>query len=59
MLASAGEETSIRLWNLATEAEVGALKGHTSHIWTIAFSPNGKMLASAGHDQTIRIWDIK
>jgi WD40 repeat protein len=31
--------------------------GHTSHIFSVAPSPDGKFILSAAADQTIRIWD--
>lgn len=31
--------------------------GHTSHIFSVAPSPDGKYILSAAADQTIRIWD--
>ena len=34
------------------------IKGHTSRIYDLAFSPNGKQLASASGDNTVRIWNI-
>jgi WD40 repeat protein len=33
------------------------LKGHSSYLCAIAFSPNSKTLASGSHDKTIRLWD--
>jgi WD40 repeat protein len=59
LLASAGDDGRIRLWDVTGQAAVGeALRGHSGVVWSVAFSPDGRRLASAGADGTIRLWDV-
>jgi len=58
MLASASDDQTIRLWDMASGESRRELKGHIGAVNSVAFSPDGKMLASASDDQTIRQWDV-
>ena len=35
------------------------LPGHTSYIWSLTFSPDGKTLVSGSGDRTVRLWDTE
>lgn len=35
-----------------------SLRGHSSRITAIAFTPDGKSLASASWDHTVKLWDV-
>jgi WD40 repeat protein len=55
-LATAGSDNLIRLWDVATKAEIGCLRGHTGSI--AALECQGKVLVSAGYDTTVRVWEV-
>jgi len=50
---------NISLWDIKKRKKIYTLKGHTSTVNSIQFSPNGDFLASGSLDSSIRIWDIK
>ncbi len=58
LLASAGWDNTIRLWDAVDGHEVRALTGHSNHVRTVAFSSDGRTLASGGDDGTVRLWDF-
>jgi WD40 repeat protein len=57
-LASAGEDTTIRLWDTDSGRELMLLEGHTDWVTAVDFSPDGKQLVSASRDYTARLWDV-
>jgi WD40 repeat protein len=56
-LASAGADTSIRLWS-EDATPVGKLEGHANRVLGLACSPNRRILASGGADCRVCVWDV-
>jgi len=56
-LASASDDRTVRLWDVATGDLLQILRGHSDYIRAVAFSPDGQQLASASKDKTVRLWD--
>jgi WD40 repeat protein len=56
-LASAGQDATIKLWDLSTREEKATLRGHAFSVYSLAFSRGGK-LASASWDKTVKLWDL-
>jgi WD40 repeat protein len=62
VLATAGSDGNVRLWNTATGRPVGApLTADTTGKYTgvngVAFSPDGNVLATADADGEVRLWN--
>lgn len=58
LIASAGADKLIILWDIKTEKQLISLRGHTGWIFGLAFSPDGHFLASGSSDGTVVLWNI-
>jgi WD40 repeat protein len=58
LLASTGEDKSVRLWDASTHKSLAVFE-HTQPVSCLAFSADSKLLASAGRGKLIRVWDVE
>lgn len=58
-LLAVGDESTIKLWNLATRKIFYRLQGHQDLITAIAISPDEQTLASSSLDGTIKLWSLQ
>jgi WD40 repeat protein/tRNA A-37 threonylcarbamoyl transferase component Bud32 len=58
-LAAAGEDGSVRLWDVAARRPLTVLRGHAENtiVYRLAYSGDGRLLASAGEDKSVCLWD--
>ena len=47
-VASASQDTIVKIWNRVTGQLVANLVGHTSRVWTVVYMPNGVLATGAG-----------
>ncbi len=59
MVATGSEDTTIRLWNIDTGAEIGILTGHQKSVDSIAFYPHQSgLLVSGDRAGKIKLWQV-
>ncbi len=56
-IASASEDTSVRVWDATTGNHPLNYPGHTASVRAVTWSPDGTRIASASEDKTVQVWD--
>jgi RNA polymerase sigma factor (sigma-70 family) len=68
LAATTGNDSKVRLWDVATGRELAAMAGHTGYCVSAVISPDGRWLATSGEsyggedghhkDKSVRLWDL-
>jgi WD40 repeat protein len=58
LIASAGEDSAVKIWDSHTGKLVHSFRGHTRLVSSLSFSPDGERLVSGSLDKTAKVWDL-
>jgi WD40 repeat protein len=59
LLASAGADKFVRVFDVATGKQVHKLEGHTNYALGVSWRHDGKRIASCGADNSVMIWNAE
>eukprot|EP00750_Incisomonas_marina_P017291 INCI20202.3.p1 GENE.INCI20202.3~~INCI20202.3.p1 ORF type:complete len:600 (-),score=83.54 INCI20202.3:898-2697(-) len=58
LVATASFDHAIKLWDSSTGECIRTLTRHSSCVYSVSFSPNGRYLASGSYDSELLVWDV-
>ena len=59
LLATAGSDRTVELWEADRGLLIRTLEGHAGEVRSAVFSADGSRLLSASDDGTVRVWDVE
>jgi WD40 repeat protein len=52
-------DSTAKLWDAETGQEIRTFGGHTGHVRSVAFSPDGARVLTGSDDGTAKLWDAE
>lgn len=59
LIASAGFDNHVKLWQAQDGKFLHTLRGHVGPVYQCAFSPDSRLLVSGSKDTTLKAWDVR
>lgn len=59
LLATAGADKIVKLWEVDGHKEVARIEAHTTQVLAVGFHPDGTQLVTGGADQQLKAWNVK
>jgi WD40 repeat protein len=57
--ATCGNDNLVKLWSIADFSLARTFEGHTSHVYNVAFHPNGRDLMSGDLRGNVKEWELR
>jgi WD40 repeat protein len=48
----------VKVWSVSARKEVASLAGHTSRVYSVAFSPDGHHIVSGSCGNLVKVWSV-
>jgi len=59
-LLSAGDDATVRWWDVSSGEQLSRLDGHTDYVRAAALSPQSEeLVATGGYDHMCKLWDVR
>ena len=58
-MASGSGDNTARVWDTETGTPLFTLKGHTSWVLVVSWSPDASIIATGSMDNSVRLWDAQ
>jgi hypothetical protein len=58
LLATAGDDGTVKLWRVADGVLLRTISAHAGYVASVTFSPDGSLLATAGEDGAVKLWRV-
>lgn len=59
LLATGGDDSQVRVWDLVAKSCIATLQGHFSAVTSLSTSPDGWHLLSGGRDGVVIAWSLR
>jgi WD40 repeat protein len=58
LLATAGQDKTVRLWDVLSGEPRAIARGHEGKVWAVAFARSGETLLTCDSAGMVRHWDV-
>lgn len=59
LVATGGDDWTIRIWNARTGTLLRTIEGARQHVFGLCFHPAGNILFSCCRDPVVQVWDVR